>query len=604
MTKMNATVIQPTDTSAVANRDEATAYALAVAEGEIIAGPHVRAACRRHLADLETGAERGLYFAVEAADYAIGFFRHVLYLPDVLDDDGIHVAFEPQPWQAFIIGSLFGWLKADGTRRFATAYVETAKGSGKSPLAAGIGLIGLIADDEYGAEIYSAATKKDQAMILFRDAVRMVAASPHLSGRIRVSGVGEKAWNLAYLEAASFFRPISADDGQSGPRPHIALVDEVHEHKDGYVIRMLSAGQKRRRQPLIFMITNSGRDRLSVCREYHEYGAKVCAGLRDDDSFFAYICANDLLPDGKTEIDPFDHPEEWIKTNPSLPAIPGSAYLEKQIREARGMPSAEATVRRLNFCQWVDDGLRGWLGAQIWMGAGRDYQLADFAGRRAYLGLDISAVHDLTAALFLIEPKDAAEPWCLWPMFWVPKQGLIQRVEKERAPYDIWERDGFIRTCPGAVISYEQMARDMIAAAAGLDIVAAGRDPAMKHACDRELQAAGLDWPWEWQDFRQGFISMGPAIKEMERRLRATQTGESEDDQGGVVGMVHPHHPVLTMCVANAQVVKDAADNIKFEKARSLGRIDGIVAGAIATGMTLDKQEPPSVYESRGIRTL
>ena len=344
------------------------------------------------------------------------------------------------------------------------------------------------------------------------------------------------------------------------------------------------------------MITNSGRDRLSVCREYHDYGVQVCEGLREDDSFFAYICANDLLDDGKTEIDPFDHPDEWIKTNPSLPAIPGVAYLEKQIREARGMPTAEATVRRLNFCQWVDDGVKNWLGAQIWLSAGRSYGLEQFAGRRAYLGLDLSAVHDLTAAVFAIEPETPGEPWHLWPMFWIPKQGLAKRVEKERVPYDIWERDGYVRTCPGAVIDYEFMARDIIAAAASLDIVGAGRDPAMKQACDRQLQIAGLEWPWEWTDFRQGFISMGPAIKEMERRLRATETDTSWDDQGRVVGMVHPNHPVLTMCVANAQAVKDAADNIKFEKAKSLGRIDGIVAAAIATGMTLADGDTNVIY--------
>ena len=147
-------------------------------------------------------------------------------------------------WQKFVVGSLFGWQGADGYRRCRVAYVETAKGSGKSPLAAGIGMKGLVADGEARAGIYSAATKKDQAMILFRDAVAMVDQSPALAQRLQKSGTGEKCWNLAYQAAGSFFRPISSDDGQSGPRPHVALGDEVHEHKTNAVVEMLRAGTK------------------------------------------------------------------------------------------------------------------------------------------------------------------------------------------------------------------------------------------------------------------------------------------------------------------------------------------------------------------------
>jgi len=584
---MTAQALQapPTDISA-APVDEATEYARAVVEGRLIAGPHVRAACARHLRDLETGHERGLYFDLEAADYAIGFFRHVLYLPDVLDDDGNHVPFDPHGWQCFIIGSLFGWKLSDGRRRYRTAYIETAKGSGKSPLAGGIGIYGLVADNEFGAEIYAAATKKDQAMILFRDAVRMVAASPHLASRIRVSGVGEKAWNLAYLEQASFFRPISADDGQSGPRPHISLVDEVHEHKDGYVIRMLGAGQKSRRQPLILMITNSGRDRHSVCREYHDYGAQVCAGMREDDSFFAYICANDLLPDGKTEEDPFEDPALWIKTNPSLPAIPGYEYLEKQVREARGMPSAEATVRRLNFCQWVDDGAVNWIGPDIWLGAGRAYDWRSLAGRRAWGGLDLSAVNDLTAAVLWIEPIEEGEPWHLVPFFWLPGDGLAKRVEKDRVPYDVWAREGYIELTEGAAIDKLKVAERLAELASIFDFQDSGYDryqikQLLAEAERKEVQLPNL------VEFGQGYKDMSPAILETESRLMLGQ-------------VVHPNNPVLTMCVANVKVVEDDAKNKKFSKKHSTGRIDGAVAMVMGCGRTMNREESgDSIYEKR-----
>jgi phage terminase large subunit-like protein len=243
--------------------DPVTYYAQSVVSKTIIAGPHVRAACERHLRDLENGAERGLVWDLEKARYALGFFPAVLRLNGGRFEGK---PFEPELWQGFIIGSLFGWYwEATGHRRFQIAYIETGKGSGKSPLAAGIGLFGLIADGEKRAEIYAAATKKDQAMILFRDAVAMVDQSPDLDWRIDRSGSKGKEWNLAYHDTNSFFRPIAADDGQSGPRPHMALLDEIHEHRDGRVVEMLRAGFKFRTQPMLVMITNSGTNKKNRC---------------------------------------------------------------------------------------------------------------------------------------------------------------------------------------------------------------------------------------------------------------------------------------------------------------------------------------------------
>ena len=166
-----------------------------------------------------------------------------------------------------------------GFRRFRVAYVEAAKGQGKSPLAAGIGLYMLVADEEPRAEVYASATKKDQAMVLFRDAVAMVELSPSLASRVARVG-GASVWNLMY--STSFFRAISSDEGQSGPRPHCALIDEIHEHQDDRMIELARAGFKGRRQPLLFMITNSGSDRHSVCYRYHDQSVKVAAGTHGE----------------------------------------------------------------------------------------------------------------------------------------------------------------------------------------------------------------------------------------------------------------------------------------------------------------------------------
>ena len=226
--------------------------------------------------DLSEGPARGLHFDTAAADRALNFFPDVLRLAEG-EFDG--QPFILQPWQKFIVGSLFGWKGADGLRRFRNAYVEIGKGNGKSPLAAGIGIYMLTADGEASAECYSAAVTKDQAGILFRDAARMVEVSPALKSRIAASG-GGKIQNLAHVASGSFFRPVSSEHrGLDGKRVHYAAIDELHEHPSSIVVDKMRAGTKGRRQALIFRITNSGFDRATVCFAEHEYSRKLVEGL-------------------------------------------------------------------------------------------------------------------------------------------------------------------------------------------------------------------------------------------------------------------------------------------------------------------------------------
>lgn len=221
--------------------DLTKAYASAVVAGEIVAGPHVRNACRRHLQDLKEGRKRGLRFDLEAANYAFRFFEGMLMLSEGQFEG---TPFRLHPSQAFIIGSLFGWKRADGTRRFRRAFIEQGKGNGKSPMAGGIGLYGLTADHEAGAQVYAAAAKKEQAGILFADAVKMVKASAKLKQRLEFSGGEGREYNIAFHPNGSFFRPVSRDTGKtgSGPRPHFVLADEVDELPESQEHRNAGAG--------------------------------------------------------------------------------------------------------------------------------------------------------------------------------------------------------------------------------------------------------------------------------------------------------------------------------------------------------------------------
>lgn len=549
--------------------DPVTQYALDVTEGRVVAGPHVRNACQRHLKDLRDGPARGLVWRPDLAERVLGFFKEVLRLNGG-EFEGL--PYEPLPWQAFIVGSLFGWLSADGFRRFRVSYIETGKGNGKSPMIAGIGIYGLMADGEPRAEIYAGATKKDQAMILFRDAVAMVDQSPLLSRHITKSGGGLNVWNLAYMRSGSFFRPISADDGQSGPRPHIALLDEIHEHRNRYVVDMMKAGQKGRRQPLMVMITNSGSDKRSVCFEFHEYAGKVASGAIEDDRFFGYVCA---LDDGD---DPFLSKACWPKANPSLGITIKSQYLEDQILPARSMPSQEAMVRRLNFCQWTE-AESPWISQEIWEScAGAAPEEALLRDRRCFGGLDLSSTQDLTSLVLLFEPTEADPIWRQREWFWLPNDGLPEKGRRDKVDYIVWRDQGHLLTTPGKAIDKMAIVRQCAVLAARYDIQAIAYDRWRYEDMSPLLEREGVELPLV--PFGQGFKDMSPALDEYERML----LGER---------LLHDSNPVMRWCAANAITVTDPAGNRKLSKERATGRIDGMVAAIMAAGASQQTIDTP-----------
>lgn len=559
------------------SRDPVTTYARKVVQGEIIAGPPVRAACQRHLNDLDQAPSRGFFFDLEKVDRVIGFYRDVLRLNggeyegrpyDLLD------------WQKFIVGSIFGWVDEDGMRRYRIAYIETAKGSGKSPMEAGIGLYGMVADGEMRAEVYAAATKKDQAMILFRDAVAMVDQSPILSSKLKKSGRGDDVWKLQYLKNGSFFKPISSDEGQSGPRPHIGLIDEVHEHKTAHVINMMKAGFKFRTQPLIGMITNSGYDKKTPCGNYHDYAVQVVSGVKQDDELFAYVCA---LDEGD---DPFKDEKCWHKANPSLRfGLPTKKYIKSQIKSAIGIPSQESIVRRLNFCQWTE-AHNPWISFEVWNSARRVYDWRDLQGRRAYGGLDLSSTTDLTGLVLWVEPAEPGEPWHLVPFAWLPDEGLGRKEEKDRVPYFAWKTAGFLETTPGKAISKRHILQRIAELMDCFDIQCIAYDRWRMHDLIQMAADDGFPLP-ELVPFGQGYKDMSPAIEMFETALL------NED-------VVHNGHPIMTMCAANAVTAEDGAGNRKPDKLKANGRIDLMVAAVMGAGVALSHEKEESIDEFIG----
>ena len=578
--------------------DPVTAYALSVDSGETIAGPHVRDACARHLRDLKDGADRGLVWDVESADRVFRYFATVLHL-----NGGEHEGkpFVLAPSQAFIVGSIFGWLREDGTRRFRLAFVEQGKGSGKTPCAAGIGHYMTGADGEARAETYAAATDKDQASILFRDAVSMARQSPAILSRVTFSGGEGREYNLAYLASGSFFRPISSESsgkGKSGFRPHCALLDEIHEHPTNAMVEFLRAGTKGRRQPLIFMITNSGVDRTSVCFEYHTYACEVAAGTKADDSFFSYVCALDEGDDPFVdEPDPeLGYPRSWLKVNPLLGVTFPPSYLEEQVRQAKGMPSKESIVRRLNFCEWVD-AENPWIDGDMWRSCEVD-ELPDTEGFLVSLGLDLSSKRDLTAAAKVVLMDDGTLAAEL--RFWTPADTLQERERKDRVPYSAWVRSGHLIAVPGRSLDYRFVVKDMADWLAGDDISLAF-DTWRIEDFQRALDEEGIDsWLYEGPDETPGqglrMVRHGQGFGGGSSSTALWLPRSITDTEDAILHsrLKVLRNPVLTWCNASAMVEQDASGNKKWSKRKSTGRIDGIAALSMAVGLAMAAHEKPA----------
>lgn len=556
----------------------------------MIAGPHVRDACARHLKDLKDGPKRGLIWNPEMADRVYRYFRTVLRL-----NGGEHegMPFELEPSQKFIGGSLFGWETQGGGRRFRQAFVEVGKGNGKSPMAAGFGVYGLTADGEARAEIYAAAAKKDQAMILFRDAVAMVDQSPALTEHLTKSG-GNPVWNLAHLPTGSFFRPISSDDGQSGPRPHIALLDEIHEHKSANVVDMMRAGTKKNRRALIFMITNSGVDRTSICYQLHEYGIKVAAGDLEDDAFFSYICGVDEGEDPL--VDPPDpalgFPRSWLKANPLIGVTIPVQYLEEQVREARGMPAKESIVRRLNFCQWVD-AINPWIDGDLWRACEVEPSAWLDPEGEVFLGLDLSTRRDLTAAAKVTRCEDGTLAAEL--KFWTPQDTMVERERLDRVPYAAWVRAGFLTAVPGRALDYDFVVKDL--------------EEWLKQASD----TGGLAFDqWRIVEFMKALDGIDSYVSDGKSGYGLKMVKHGQGFGGGasehtlwmprsvteleaavMKGTLRvKRNPVLTWNSASAVLESDPTGNKKWEKRKSSGRIDGIVALCMAVGLAMTTEAP------------
>jgi phage terminase large subunit-like protein len=533
--------------------DDATAYARAVVSRDVMACRLVRLACARHLRDLKSGRRRGLSWRPEVAQHRIGFYERFLRHSK---GEWARKPITLSGWQRFVIGSVFGWKRADGTRRFRYIFVELPRKNGKSTMLAGVGLDMLTADGEQGAEIYAAATKRDQARIIFDEAKRMVATSPDLA-RI----VSRFKLNLSVDVTNSKFEPLSSDDRTlDGLNPHCVLVDELHRHRTRALLDVMDTALGARRQPLLWIITTAGDDSPeSVYATENDYATKVLQSVVEDDDVFAFVATID-------KGDRWDDPIAWAKANPNLGISVKLDDLARQARKAAKSPSALSAFKRLrlNVRSAVAESA---VDMALWARNSRGRFDPDKLDRaRCWGGLDLSSKIDISAFVKLFEP-DERGIMRVAARFWMPADTIEERADRDRMPYRRWVDEGWIEATPGNVIDHSEIKQAVAGDAKRFDVQDIAFDPWNATQLATELLAEGVNMI----EFVQGIRSYTAPTKELAALLADRK-------------LDHGNNPVLTVMASNLKVQRDKNLNEMPHKQHSIGRIDGMTALIMAIG--------------------
>jgi phage terminase large subunit-like protein len=496
---------------------------------------------------------------------AVNFFTKRLHLTD----DYYGVRFVPIIWQEQMLRDVFGTLRPDGARQYQTAYVEIPKKNFKTTTAAGIALKALYDEVEHGAHVYSAGPTREQAGYIYRIASEMIDQCPRLQ---YVDGRKIKRYprdKRIYLPTRdSFYQALSSDASYNdGINPSVAIIDEIHRHKNGDLIAVIDEGVVMRENPLVVMLTTAGDTRAGFAWEWHEYARQVAAGLLDDPSFYAVIYG---APD---DADPWSE-KTWIACNPAIAA--GVMDIEKvrdKARKAKGIASAELDFRRLRLNQWVAN-TQKWLNRVHWdRCAGLAPNPTDLAGSVCYGGIDLGETDDFSAFVLVFPPDGEREQYAVIAHLYLPEPA-IDKHKKMAGQLRRWAREGFITVVPREVMDDETISRDVRAAAAQFDLHEIGYDPWKMKKLSRKLDDEGIPMVVT----RQSPQTMSEPCRWLETLL-----AEGRINHGG--------NPVLRWMADNAVVRRDASGNIRPDKDKSAEKIDGIVALVVALERAMNQQQ-------------
>lgn len=484
------------------------------------------------------------------------------------------------PWQEKVIRDVFGTVRDDdlSMRQYTTAYIEIPKKNGKSELGAAIALNMLINDDEWKAEVYSCASDRQQAAIVFDVAVDMVRQSPALMKRVKIIPSTRR---MIYQPTGSIYQVLSSEVAtKHGLNVSACIFDELHTQPTRALYDVMTQGSgDARKQPLWFLLTTAGTDRNSICWEVHQKALDILEGRKIDPRFYPVLFG---LPDDAD----WTSEENWYRANPSLDHTITIDKVRDAFRKAQETPADENQFRQLRLNQWVKQSVR-WMPMDKWDECGGVVDPYALEGRACYAGLDLSSTSDLTALVLVFPPTSEDEPYIALPFFWLPEETLSLRVRRNHVPYDQWAKRGYIQTTEGNVVHYGFIERFICELGERYDIREIAHDRWNATMMVQTLEDDGFTMV----PFGQGFKDMSPPTKELMRIVLEHR-------------LCHGGHPVLRWNMDNAFVRTDPAGNLKLDKEKSTEKVDGAVALVMALDRAMKNQGGDSVYNHRGLLIL
>jgi len=535
-----------------------------VCAGRITTSKWVRLTCERHAADLKDGHLRGLRFSERKAQRVLSFFER--FIPQT-DDTNAGQPLHLLPFQQALLWIFYGWeWEATGFRRFKIAYLELARGNGKSALLSGLACMELFTGPP-ATEVYSVSTDKDTARLVWKTSVDMIELSAPLKGAATVlrSNVHIRSRNAK-------FEPLcSRDRNIQGKRPSFVVVDELHAHPTRDVWDAMVNALGKRDESRLIALTTAGYDRNSICWTNREYSIKVLQGIIPDDSWFSFIACLD-------DDDNWQDESKWIKANPALGHMVRLTDLREQAQLASSSPASLNAFLRFRMNVWTDS-VASFLPMADWDKCDEVIDIDSLKGQACYGGLDLSSTSDISAFVLLFPPYGARANWVVLPHFFLPEENIKERVRSDRVPYDVWKRQGLFNLTPGNFIDTSFIREKIKLLSDEFDIREIGVDRAFSVELTPQLTADGHTVVI----VNQGDLEMtGPCNKLLEFVVKHQ--------------LIHQRNPVLRWMASNLVVRVGATGLLKPDKQRATEKIDGMSAtlDAISRAMLHHHTPAPS----------
>ena len=525
-------------------------------------GLYAKLAIERHYNDLKKSESSNYpyFYDEKAANTYISFMKVCRLTKGEYAGKNVNI----MPWQEFFWSMIFGWKrKIDKKRRFRKVYLEIARKNAKTETAALTAVANFILDGEKGAEIYTAATTRDQARICW-DAAKVILQYLKKDSDAVNKMVQIRAHSIYSTQSNSKMLPVSSDAKTlDGLNPHIAIIDEMHAHPDSSILEIMESGIGSRTQPLILITTTAGFNKESPCYQLRKVCIDIIKGHKDDDAVFPLIFCLD-------EDDDWQDNSTWMKANPSLNVTTGMGYLQDQYTKALNEGAAKQIgfmTKNLNF--WTNTHAT-WINENAWKECEMQVDDDFFKDRPCFGGLDLAQTIDISAfCLFFPEFKEKPA-YLLW-FYWIPEDNVKERSLRDGVPYLDWARNGNIKVTNGNIVDNEVIINDIFNIFQKYNIRSLAYDPWRATHVVISLQERGVNV----RPFPQSFPEMNTPICEFEKMI----TGKK---------IFHNGDPVSKWMLQNVALIINSTGLVKFDKRKSNEKIDGMVAAAMAIGEAID----------------